>query len=161
MLVDNLVDRVSKNGNLLLNIGPHPDGSIPDEQKELLLGIGAWLGVNGDAIYGTRPWKLYGEGPTKDVGGYFTEDEDDFYSAQDIRYTTKNDAFYVIALDWPEDGKVVATQLNSDSGLGEIKSVTMLGSDSEIVWEQDMDGLTIQFPKDKPCEHAFVFKLDI
>lgn len=161
MLVDNLVDRVSKNGNLLLNIGPHPDGSIPEEQKELLLGIGAWLDVNGEAIYGTRPWTKYGEGPTKGVGGYFSEEEDDFYSAQDIRFTTKEKAFYVIALDWPLDGKVVAAELNSDSGLGEIKSVSMLGSSSEIVWDQDEDGLTLHFPEDKPCDHAYVFKLEI
>jgi len=161
MLVDNLVDRVSKNGNLLLNIGPHPDGSIPEEQRELLLGIGSWLQVNGEAIYESRPWKIFGEGPTKQTGGYFSEEKDDSYTANDIRFTTKENAFYIIALDWPEEGKVFAESLDYNENIGEIKKISMLGSKEEIGWTRDELGLTLYFPEEKPCEHAFVFKLEL
>ncbi len=161
MLVDNLIDRVSKNGNLLLNIGPHPDGSIPQEQRELLLGIGAWLDINGEAIYGTRPWIKYGEGPTLQSGGYFSEDESDAYTGKDIRFTTKENAFYIIALGWPDDGQVTAESLYSAAEIGTIKKASMLGSDEEIEWSQNENGLTLHFPKEKPCEHAFVFKLEL
>ena len=85
-LIDNLVDRVSKNGYLLLNIGPKPDGSIPEEAKERLLGLGNWLQINRDAIYGTTTWLTAGEGPTEikeavDIG--FNEQNDLVYTGQD------------------------------------------------------------------------------
>lgn len=163
-LVDNLIDRVSKNGNLLLNIGPHPNGTIPDDQKVLLLGIGDWLNINGEAIYETRPWKKFGEGPTKQAGGAFSEKKDDSdYTPQDLRFTTKENLFYVISLAWPEDGKVIVKSLDSGvelSGSG-IRKVSMLGSDEEIEWFRDETGLTLHFPHERPCEYAFVFKLEL
>jgi alpha-L-fucosidase len=104
-LVDNLIDRVSKNGLLLLNVGPKADGTIPEEAREGLLGIGRWLQVNGEAIYGTMPWFIYGEGPTDMEGGAYTEFDDDEdaseYTGQDIRFTIKDNVLYAICLDWP------------------------------------------------------------
>lgn len=105
-LIGELVDIVSKNGSLLLNIGPKPDGTIPEQSRQILLEIGRWLSINGEAIYGTRPWKVYGEGPTKVAGGAFHDTQTESYTSRDIRFTTKDGALYAIALAWPKDGKL-------------------------------------------------------
>ncbi len=88
-IVHQLADVVSKNGNLLLNIGPRSDGTIPDEVQQVLLAVGGWLKVNGEAIYGTRPWVSYGEGPTKVAAGSFQDTKTQEYTAEDFRFTTK------------------------------------------------------------------------
>lgn len=158
-LIDNLVDRVSKNGNLLLNIGPRPDGTIPDEVKQRLLEMGEWLEVNGEAIYGTRTWIQYGDGPTQMEGGSFGERKGLEYTAGDIRFTTKENILYATCLDWPgEEITISSLRLLHAS---EIKSITMLGHRGELEWSLGNDGLTIRTPDSKPCEHAFVFKITL
>ena len=102
-LIDELVDVVSKNGNLLLNVGPKSDGTIPDQARAILLQMGAWLQTNGEAIYGSRPWLVYGEGPTKVASSAMYSDQQQF-TPQDIRFTTHNRALYAIALGWPKSG---------------------------------------------------------
>lgn len=146
-LVDDLVDIVSKNGNLLLNVGPKPDGTISEDQKETLLKIGSWLEMNGEAIYGTDYWKTFGEGPTEQKGGYMSEHHvKGLFTAQDIRFTYKGDKLYAIMLDWPSNGKINIKSLGKTSEYGkslEIKGVRLLGSDAEVGYEVTEDGLLI------------------
>ena len=164
-LIDDFVDIVSKNGNMLLNIGPRPDGTIPEEQKKLLLGIGGWLDLNGEAIYGTRPWKIFGEGPARMVEGHMTERENigKSYTAEDIRFTTKDNYLYAICLDWPADGKCLIKSLNDQARISTrgIKSVSLLGVEGNLEWFQDQDGLHVTFPETKPCEHAYSVKITL
>ena len=105
-----LADIVSKNGNLLLNFPPRADGTLDDDELKILARMAAWMPVNGEAIFGTRPWKVFGEGTVKVKGGGFNEDKLK-YTAQDIRFTTKGEVLYAIALGWPEDGKLLVRRL--------------------------------------------------
>ncbi len=105
-IVDDLVDIVSKNGNLLLNVGPKADGTIPDDQQQVLMELGNWLKVNGEAIYGTRSYEIYGEGPTKIAEGHLSEDKNEDLGAEDIRYTQQKDGqLYATIMDWPRAEK--------------------------------------------------------
>lgn len=156
-LINNLIDIVSKNGCLLLNIGPRSDGTIPEEAQNRLLAIGKWLEVNGEAIYATRPWSIYGEGPTKVSEGAFTDAKDKPFTAEDIRFTQKGNYMYAIALDVPKKDIVISSLLPS---VRKIKSVELLGSTEKIIWTQTAKGLQIKLSKSYPNEHAVVFKVE-
>jgi alpha-L-fucosidase len=157
-IVWHLVDVVSKNGNLLLNIGPKSDGTIPDEAQTILRQIGAWMKINGDAIYGTRPWTTYGEGPTKIVAGSFHDDAAGAFTAQDIRFTIKDGVLYAIALGWPQDGQLVIHSLTPASNF-QVGGVTLLGSDGRVSWKQEADGLHLQLPEKPAGEYAYSFRI--
>ncbi len=160
-LIDFLIDVVSKNGALLLNITPRSNGEIPEEVKTRLLEMGEWLKINGEAIYNTRPWKIYGTGPTEVVEGHLSENKNADNTAEDIRYTSKGDVLYAIILDWPEKEAIIPV-LKKDSELftKKIEGIKLLGSDEKLKWERTTEGLIIQMPTEKPCEHAFVFKIN-
>jgi alpha-L-fucosidase len=157
-LVTNLVDIVSKNGNLLLNIGPKPDGTIPDAEQQILLAIGKWLKVNGEAIYGSRPWKLYGEGPTEVASGSFIDRDLKPFTPQDVRFTTKGDTLYAILLDIPV--KAVAIQsLSKTANNGEVEKIELVGSDEPVKWSQKKEGLVIEPAKQYPSEYAVAYRI--
>jgi alpha-L-fucosidase len=138
-IVQLLADVVSKNGNLLLNVGPKSDGTIPAPEEEILREIGGWLKTNGDAIYRSRPWRVYGEGPTKPAEGAFHESEVP-YTPQDFRFTTQGDVLYAIELAAPTSGEVVIHSLGRKAGEQPVASVMLLGS-SPVSFEQRADGL--------------------
>lgn len=147
-VVKMLVNIVSKNGNLMLNIPVRGDGTIDDDEVAFLKGMTKWMDVNGDAIFATRPWKIYGEGPPAVSSGMFNEGKQQF-SAQDIRFTRTKDGktLYAFFLGWPKDSKLTIhclarTNENQPTLLDEaIASLTLLGSQEEISWTRDANGL--------------------
>ena len=159
-LIGELVDVVSKNGNLLLNVGPQPDGNIPAQAQTILLEMGRWLQANGEAIYGSRPWLLYGEGPTTVKSHALYTDQQQF-TPEDIRFTTHNGALYAIALGWPGNGTLrVHTLWRGTPYLdGLICSVQLLGTPGSLAAEQRNDGLYIHLPVHAPDEPAYVFRI--
>ena len=158
-VVQQLIDIVSKNGNLLLNIGPKPDGTIPDEVQQVLRDVGSWLAVNGDAIYGTRPWRVYGEGPTQVAAGSFHDTDTANYTAEDFRFTTKGNALYAIEMGWSAGGEAVIHSLGTTAGSQKVESVALLGSDAKIQARQEADGLHLQLPAQAPGKYAYVFRV--
>ena len=143
-IIRDLVDIVSKNGCLLLNIGPKPDGTITDEEKNVLFEIGRWLKINGEAIYGTHIWRIAAEGPTKTREGMFTDNDGYDYTSEDFRFTAKGGNIYATCLCYPEDGKVTVKSLRNGSPLAVIKDVELLGSDKKPTWRRDNEGLHIE-----------------
>jgi alpha-L-fucosidase len=160
-LIGDLVDIASKNGALLLNIGPRPDGTIPEPEQNILLEIGEWLAVNGEAIYDSRPWKVYGEGPTAVVEGSFKDTAREAFTGRDVRFTTRGETLYAILLAWPEGGEAVIRSLATDLRLHEkrVGSVELLGCREPLRWSVRANGLHVKLPERKPCEHAFVLRV--
>jgi len=158
-IIQDLVDVVSKNGALLLNVGPRADGTLPDEEQHILTEVGHWLDVNGEAIYATRPWKKSGEGPTQVPEGQFTDTHRPPFTEQDFRFTAKGDAVYAICLKWPGAGaRVNIRSLAVGQGGEDVKSVELLGY-GQVAWDGTPEGLYIQLPDRAPSPVAVAFKI--
>lgn len=161
-IIQNIVDVVSKNGVYLLNIGPKPDGTIPEYEINVLKEIGDWLKINGEAIYGTRPWKIYGEGPTEIQEGEFTDTKRPEFTSQDIRFTSKEDIIYAIVLGKIENSKIIIKSLGKkeiEKGAPvKIEKIEILGYKKEIKWERNDEALLINLPE-KISDYPICFKI--
>ena len=147
-IIADLADTISKNGNLLLNISPKSDGTITQPQQDTLLAVGKWLDMNGEAVYGTHNWSKFSEGGARGQAG------------PNIRFTVKGDNLYAIILGkWPGDSAVVTSLATGIAPKGQIQSVTMLGSDGELKFTQDAQGLKVTLPAKAPCDYAYVLKI--
>lgn len=155
-VIQRLVDVVSKNGNLMLNIPQRGDGSIDSDERQILTEIATWMKVNGEAIFDTRPWRIYGEGPTAVVAGMHRESSARPWSGQDIRFTTKGEILYAFALDWPQDRKMVVRALTPQAG--HIEAVELLGA-GPLPFRQTAEGLSIELPDARPVATAPAVRL--
>lgn len=163
-LVDDLIDIVSKNGCMLLSIGPKPDGTIPEIEIKMLTRIGEWLKLNGEAIYDTRPWHTFGEGVTEVIDGTMRNDAEQARSdfvARDIRYTNTESALYAIMMEWPgKGGKLTLKSVNKESLGSDIKEISLLGSQAKLQWQWLKEGLEITLPEEQaPDEFAQTLKI--
>jgi alpha-L-fucosidase len=162
-----LLDIVSKNGNLLLNIPVRGDGTIDEDEQQVLEDLAAWMAVNQACIFGTRPWKIFGEGPSAverpQVGrfGGASDTRKKPYTPADFRFTTKAGALYAAALAWPADGKLTLRTLAAGApGIrGDVTGVELLGAQGKVGFQREPAGLVVTLPAEKPCGHAFVLKI--
>ncbi|HHY83201.1 MAG TPA: alpha-L-fucosidase [Clostridiales bacterium] len=161
-IICDLIDVVSKNGVLLLNVGPKADGTIPENEQEILLEIGKWLEVNGEAIYGTRPWKVFGEGPTQVAEGAFTDTRRNPFTSEDIRFTAKDGRLYAIVMKWPENGRVAVKSLGKGAKYAPetINSVKLLSSNEAVQWSRTDNELLVDASACRHCENPVVLVIN-
>jgi len=155
-----LVDNVSKNGNLLLNVVQRPDGSLDPEVETMLGQLADWNAIHGQAIFGTRPWLVYGESSVKVSGGAFKEDFK--YNAKEIRFTTKGSTLYAFALGWPEDRQITIRSLAKPPGqkVNNISSVSLLGYRGKVEWQQTAEALVVTLPEKQVSEFTAALKIN-
>jgi alpha-L-fucosidase len=171
IVIDMLVDIVSRNGNLLLNFPLPSSGMLDPEELKVLDEITKWMSVNSEGIYGTRPWKTFGDGrltlTTQSRGssehhqaGAFNERNRKPLSGEDVRFTKKGDVLYAFLMGWPAPKASIAVLArNGQHGVGNIQNVELLGSKVKLKWQQEVSGLTVEMPAEKPTEHAVVLKI--
>jgi alpha-L-fucosidase len=165
-IVDMLLDVVSRNGNLMLNFPLPNNGMLDDQELSILAEVTSWMSVNGDAIYGTRPWKISGSGPglgkptATRAETNFNEKNRKELTAEDLRFATKGDTLYVFVMGMPETSVVVAPlALGGKLTVGKIQNVELLGYGGKLTWRQDETGLSIQLPETRPCKFALAFRV--
>jgi len=164
-VIQMLCDIVSKNGDLLLNIPVRGDGSIDDKEQAVLEGIGAWMDVNKESIFGTRPWKVFGEGPASAGAALsaqgFNEGKGKPFTADDVRFTTKGGVLYMIALGVPNKDLQIKSLGSAAKLLDKpIGNITLLGSSEKVQWSQNADTLIIKAPAKSPNDIAIVYKIE-
>ena len=165
-VVGMLVDIISKNGNLLLSVPMRGDGSIDEKEKAILEGIASWMEVNGEGVYSTRPWHIFGEGPVAEdqnplKGQGFNEGKHRAYTAEDIRFVVKEDVIYAHVMAWPENGEVLVKSLSAGNHWedGIVSRVELLGYGSPLEYSQQNDGLVVRLPEEKPNPISLTLKI--
>jgi alpha-L-fucosidase len=160
-IICDLIDIVSKNGMLLLNVGPRSDGTITDEETALLLELGAWLQKNGEGIYDTVPWKWFGEGGVNASDGFFMDGDEKPFTAEDFRFTYKAGAVY--AMQMRPDGRDALIRSFSANGIHDfgIETVELLGYDGPLTYTRDRDGLRIILPADAATDYPLCFRITL
>jgi alpha-L-fucosidase len=159
-----LCDIVSKNGDLLLNIPVRGDGSIDDKEQTVLEGIGAWMDVNKECIFDTRPWKIFGEGPATEGAALsaqgFNEGKGKPLTAADVRFTTKGNTLYAIVLGTPQQDLRIKSLGTAAKLLAQpIGHITLLGNGEKVQWSQTATDLTIKASEKSPNGSALVYKI--
>ncbi|HEY9197225.1 MAG TPA: alpha-L-fucosidase, partial [Mucilaginibacter sp.] len=160
-----LVDIVSKNGNLMLNIPVRGNGTIDEKERAVVEDIASWMQMNGESIYGTRPWLIHGEGPALESAAPlntqgFNEGTGKPFGPADIRFNRKGNILYATMLDWPGNNLALIKKLSlNTAGTGKIQKVSLLGYSERLTFDQTADGLTIQLPETVPGRFAYVFKI--
>ena len=158
VLIGNAVDVISKNGVVMMNVALRGDGTLPENQAAILRAFGEWLEINGQGVYGTRPWKVFGEGPLKIKTARCGENLKP-YSQADIRFTTKDGVLYAFVLAPPTKDIVIRALRTGGPLKREIKSIALLGSREDIHWRRSTDGLTIQLPETLPNQPVIAFRI--
>ncbi|WP_183557537.1 alpha-L-fucosidase [Mucilaginibacter sp. SP1R1] len=163
-VIHTLADVVSKNGNLMLNIPVRGDGTIDDKERAVVEDIAAWMHINSEGIYATRPWSTYGEGPAIESlaplsAQGFNEGKGKPFGAEDIRFTTKGKTLYAIMMGWPADKAALVKKLAADGNIGKVEAVSLLGYHDKLNFKQAANGLSVQLPDEAPCKDAFVLKI--
>lgn len=163
-IICDLVDIVSKNGCLMLNVGPRADGTITEEEKDVLNAIGSWMRVNGEGIYGSTFWKIWGEGPTEVPEGHFSDTARSPYTSEDIRYTYKDGAIYAYLMKMPESRTAVLKAFARPENLEDdltITKVIMLGSEEPVPFMRDTEGMMLYFPYAENTAYPVCFRLTL
>jgi alpha-L-fucosidase len=163
MVIDMLVDIVSRNGILLLNLPLPARGTLDLEELSVLSEVTKWMDINSEGIHNSRPWKIFGEGPATETvskSGDHTENLRKDLTAADVRFTAHGDTLYAFVMGWP-DYQTVIRLLATDTALrvGKIQNVELLGFDGKLTWSQGNTGLKVMMPAQKPCNYATVFKV--
>ena len=162
-LTAELVDIISKNGCLLLNVGPRADGTITEEETQVLLDMGKWLSVNGEAVYGSVPWRIFGEGPTEIPTGEFSDTNRSDFTPQDVRFTANKGNLYAFLLKSPKNGSVSIKSLGLSARhlTTTIKKITVLGSDSYVNFSQRTDALRVNIASPVDTEFPICLKIEL
>lgn len=160
-LVCDLIDIVSKNGCLLLNVGPKSDGTITEEETEVLRSIGKWLEKNGESIYDTIYWNIFGKGSTVVPEGAFTDVNRVAFKSEDIRFTYKAPYIYANVLSWPENNKVVIQSLKKGSKYfkGHIESIELLGFNNTLSFKREEEGLKVTVNEKLESQYPVCLKI--
>ena len=163
-VIDLLCDIVSRNGNLMLNFPLPNSGELDSQELKILDEITRWMAVNGEGIYATRPWKIFGDGPSTNPASApdqrFNENSRKDFTPADVRFTTKGNTLYAFVMGWPgKEASIPALALGGKNGVPKIRNVELLGHKAKLKWTQDATTLKVELPAEKPSDHAVAFKI--